>query len=408
MNQFLWTSSTLVMAALLALLALRALRELLGIDLRGFLRDRISVPRPTLSRWASPALFIASLAILWLGAYWAYRAAHVSGGFFAHFVSRFTTSGDAPHYLYIAEHGYARAGEEINKIVFFPLYPLLTAGLGRLLGGNFALAGVIISQVCYGLSSVALYKLAKLDCPHPGAAVLAYWLYPLGFFCLGVFTEGLFLLLIILGFYLLRTRRWLLAGLMGLLCALTRTQGMLLLLPGVYCAWREFREKGWNWRFLALLGPAAGYCAYLILNKTVCGDFFAYAYYESLAPWWQTPQWLGNTIAQQLQLALQYPGIAKWIYWPQLLLYYIAAALLLFGYRRRLRTEHILIGTAYLGMSYTPSWLISGSRYMLGCFPLYLCVGSMRSRTARAAVLAIELLLFALFAYWFAQGQAIM
>ena len=408
MNSLLWWSSTLIMAALLALLAARALRELLGIDPFKPLRGRSLPARLSPAEWPPLAVFIASLAILWLGAYCAYRAAGVSDGFLRHFVSRFTTSGDAPHYLYIAEYGYARAGEEINKIVFFPLYPLLMAGLGRVLGGNFALAGVILSQACYGLSAVLLMKLAKLDCAHPGAALIAYWLYPLGFFCLGVFTEGLFLLLVILSFYLLRKRRWLLAGLAGLLCALTRTQGILLLLPGIYSAWRHIRRRGWDWRFPALLGPAAGYGIYLILNRIVCGDFFAYAYYEALSPWWQTPQWLGATVAQQLELALRYPGIAKWIYWPQLLLYFIAAALLFHGCRCRLRTEYILTGTAYLGMSYTPSWLISGSRYMLGCFPLYLCIGSMRSRPARAAILAIEFALFALFAYWFAQGQAIM
>ena len=409
MNAFLWLSSSLAMLILLALLAVRALKELLNIDLTAAMRNRkegIALLSP--AKWPWPVLFAASLAILWVGSYVAFRATQKPDSFFPYIWNRLTTAGDATHYIYIAEHGYARAGEEINKIVFFPLYPLLIGGLGRILGGHFALAGVIISQACYGASVVVMRKLAKLDCPHPGTAILAYLLYPLGFFSLGVFTEGLFLLLTILGLYLIRTRRWLAAGAVSLLCALTRTQGVLLLFPFIYCAWQDCRERGWNWRHLALLCPLAGYGIYLIINKIVCGSFFAYFYYQSIAPWYQTSQWLGQTVVQQWNMALDNPGIAKWIYWPQLLMYYIVAALLLWGYRRRVRTPHILYGTAYLGMCYTPSWLISGSRYLYGCIPMYLCVGSFRSRIARAAFLALELIAFSMFFFWFMQGQSIM
>jgi hypothetical protein len=73
-----------------------------------------------------------------------------------------------------------------------------------------------------------------------------------------------------------------------------------------------------------------------------------------------------------------------------------------------LSTDLLLYGTAYLGMCYTASWLISGGRYMLGCVPLFLCVGQLKSRLVRGAVLAGDLMFFGLFYYYFAQGQAIM
>jgi len=37
----------------------------------------------------------------------------------------FSVSGDAPHYLHLAEHGYVSTGDKANLIVFYPLYPLL-------------------------------------------------------------------------------------------------------------------------------------------------------------------------------------------------------------------------------------------------------------------------------------------
>lgn len=410
MQTLLWIVSTALMLTLLGLLALRALPELLGVKPRLPGRGIIAPARFSPANWPRPMLFLAPLGLLWLGAFFGYAAlVGRSDGFFRHFWERFTTAGDSYYYKFIAENGYASAGENVNAIVFYPLYPLLMRGLGTVLGGRTALAGMIVSQVCYGLSSVALAELAKKECSHPGAVLAAYWLYPFGFFCLGVFTEGLFLLLTILGLYLIRERRWLWAGLVGFLCALTRTQGILLLLPGVYCTWRECREKKrWSWKYLAAAGPLLGFGVYLVINKAVCGSFFAYQYYESIAPWWQTPQWLGDTVAQQLDMIEQYPGIADWIYWPQLVLYFIAAALLLAGYRRKLDTAWLLYGTGYLGMCYTASWLISGSRYMLGCVPLYLAVGRLKNPGLRALILLSELVLLAVYSYFYMQAQAIM
>lgn len=406
MDTFLWLVSSLVMAGLLVCLAIRAVQEL--ILPKGY---ALSVKRDRLSpaRWPWPVLFFGSLAVLWLGTFLAYAALFGgTEGFWEHFVRRFSEAGDAPRYRFIAENGYVSEGENVNNIVFYPLYPFLTRFFSALLGGRTVLAGMLLSQICYGLSAVVIAKLAEGTCRHPGYTVAAYMLYPFGFFCLGLFTEGLFLFLSLLGLYLIRERKWFLAGVVSFLCALSRTQGILLLLPGVYVAWRHCREEGWKWKYLSVLGSVLGFFVYLCINKVVCGDFFAYQYYESIEPWWQTPQWLGATVAQQWSMALEHPGIAKWIYWPQLGLYFIAAALLFAGWRNKLDMPYIIYGTAYLGMCYTASWLISGCRYMLGCVPLFLCVGQLKHRGLRIAILLAELVLFGMYYYWYIQGQAIM
>ena len=406
MDTLLWLASSLVMAGLLACLAVRAVKELLLSEGRTL---SVDWERLSPARWPWPVLFFGSLTVLWLGTFVAYAA--VSGGvegFFEHFFRRFTEAGDSPHYLFIAENGYVREGESVNNIVFYPLYPFFMKFLGLLLGGHTALAGMILSQICYGLSAVVMAKLAEGECAHPGWAVAAYMLYPVGFFCLGVFTEGLFLFLTLLGLYLIRERKWALVGVVRFFCALCRTQGILLLLPGGYMAWRQCREEGWKWKYLSVLGSVLGFFVYLCINRVVCGDFFAYQYYESIEPWWQTPQWLGTTVAQQWSMALSHPGLAGWIYWPQLLLYFIAAALLFAGWKNRLDMPYIIYGVACLGMCYTASWLISGCRYMLGCVPMFLCVGQVKRSGLRGVILLAELLCFGMFYYWYAQGQAIM
>ncbi len=410
METLLWIVSTALMLALLGLLGLRALRELLDVKLpRRPRRGQLPLLLHP-AHWHGAAIFLTSLAILWLAAFLSYVfLAGGAAGFWEHFSDRFGQAGDAYYYRLLAEDGYPREGADVNAIVFYPLYPLLIRLLRPLLGGRTVLTGMLLSQVCYGLSAVVLAALARKECTHPDAALAAYWLYPFGFFCLGMFTEGLFLLLAVLGLYLIRERRWVWAGAVGFLCALTRVQGVLLLLPGVYCAWRDCRKSRWNWKYLAAAGPLLGFAVYLCLNKAVCGDFLAFRYYESIEPWWQSTQWLGDTVAQQMRMGVQYyDSLSDWIYWPQLALYFIAAALLMAGYRRDLDTPYLLWGTAYLGMCYTASWLISGGRYMLGCLPLYLAVGRLKNPGLRALILLAELSFLALYTYLFMQAQAIM
>lgn len=408
MQLFLNLTASAVMLALIALIVCRAVQELFG-------------RRPALPCRALPsggrahslrrdaAIFAASLAVLWLGVFLGHLLATGSAdGFWQNFTARMTTGGDAPRYILLAENGYAREGENVNNIVFYPLYPLVMRLFSAFTGGRIALAGIAISQLCYGFACVVFYRLAELVCPHPRAALGAFWLYPFGFFALGVYTEGLFLLLSIGCLYLELRGRWLWAGALGFLCALTRSQGVLLLLSGVYLALRKLRRGSRDVRMAAVLAPAAGFFAYLCLNKAVCGSFFAFSYYESLSPWWQTAQWVGKTVAQQLSLAQAYPGIARWIYWPQLALYFLGALLLWLGWRRKQPNALTLYGTGYLGMCYTASWLISGGRYMLGCAPMFLSLGSEPRRTLRLAVLGAELILFLLFNTYFMQGQCIM
>lgn len=397
-------TASAVMLALIALLAVRAWRELIqdrsldGASASGDIHPLAAV-----------GLFAASLAILWLGVFIGHLlAAGSPAGFWANVTARFTEGGDAPRYLFMAENGYVREGEYVNNIVFYPLYPACICLLSSLTGISTALAGILISQLCYGMASVIFYRLAAAICRRPMAALLAFWLYPFGYFALGVYTEGLFLFLSLGCLYALMRKKWLRAGVFGLLCALTRSQGVLLLLPAVYLVLRSVRRHGWNGRMVAVIGPLLGFGVYLCINKLVCGSFFAFSYYESQPPWWQTAQWVGKTVAQQWAMAIDYADIARWIYWPQLALYFLAAAALYFGWKKRQSNALVLYGTGYLGMCYTASWLISGGRYMLGCAPMFFAVGSVERRFVRRLLLLVELGLFVLFDLYFMQGQCIM
>ena len=409
MKTFLNLSSSTVMLTLMALLSLMALRDLCGVKTPRFLPAEQPLRAKRHRPWEAWAAAFGGLLLLWVLCFLAWTAQEWKGeGFFPLFYERFTAAGDAPHYLYLAEHGYASEGEKINLIVFYPLYPFLMGLLGRVLGGNFALAGFLISQTGFCAASCLLWKLAARETQHPWRVLIVFWLYPQAFFALGIFTEGLFLCLSLGCLYALSRRRFGEAGLWGFFCILCRVQGMALVPAFVYALWKEWRKSGFQKSMAAILAIPVGWGVYLLLNYLHTGDFFAFRYYESIRPWWQHTQWLGRTVAQQWEMNLGYPWLGKIIYLPQLFLYFIAAALLFVGLWRGLSAELIVYGGGYLGMCYLASWLISGCRYMFGCHALYLSAGRFRRKWAWYALIACEGLCCAWFYYNFMNGQSIM
>ena len=138
-------------------------------------------------------------------------------------------------FLRIAEHGYGT-----HATAFFPLYPLLVRvfALGT---GRSPTAGVIFSVACFAAALVLLYRLVRdeFDAPTAVWTVILLSFAPTSFFFQAVYSESLFLLLTVACFAAARRGRWVLAGLAGGLAALTRSAGVLLLVP---LAWMWFEQ----------------------------------------------------------------------------------------------------------------------------------------------------------------------
>jgi len=192
---------------------------------------------------------------------------------------------DSGYYLGIAEHGYsatlgqlAMTSNQANY-AFFPLYPL-TIKVLNILVNNYYLAGLIISNLCLLAAAWWLYKLIKLDYSKDVAknSVKYLFLFPVAFILSGVFSESLFLLLLILAFYFARKEKWLAVGLSGLLLTLTRPLGILVLLP---IAWEyfvslQYKIKKINYQVLYLLFWPAGLIIFLFYIKYLSGNFLNY------------------------------------------------------------------------------------------------------------------------------------
>lgn len=357
--------------------------------------------------------FFGVLAVQWVMLFFAWLTLNQSGGipaFLAHFWQRFTEAGDSPHYLFIAENGYQPGGEDAKWIVFYPLYPLLIRAMSVVTAGNLPLAAVLLSQICWGGCGAVALRLAGCWLKRKQAitAVLFLAVYPFAFFAMGVYTESLFLLLCMSCIVWAYQKQWPLAGVAGGLAALCRTQGMVLLLPVLWLWLMARKNQKQGIKSLAIGIIPMGFGVYLACNYLLFGNCFQYLQFQADAPWYQTTQWIGNNLALHWQLAFQYPGLANFIYWPQIGLYFVGMALLFWGLFQGVPTEWLIWGGAYLGMSYLPGWLISGSRYMFGCIPLFLLLASIPAKRVRLGLLLVSTLACCCYTVLYLQGQAIM
>ena len=175
----------------------------------------------------------------------------------AHWLAPFAR-WDSAWYYRIAAHGYFRTA----AYAFSPLYPLLMRGLHALSGAPYVLAGELIA---WGADLLALFLLVKLWREEAGDLVTRRALglmlaYPAAFFLVAMYPESLYLLLSVVTYLLLRRGRYGWAAVAMAAAALSRANGILLILPYLAFAWedsgRRFDRPFWRRAALSLIGVA--------------------------------------------------------------------------------------------------------------------------------------------------------
>ncbi|HEV2471173.1 MAG TPA: mannosyltransferase family protein [Chthonomonadales bacterium] len=143
---------------------------------------------------------------------------------------------DAYNYLRIAQFGY----QSVYDTAFFPLFPLLINGISFLFGHQgFAVIGMVLSNLALLGTLFVLYQIAvDLFGEQVGRRTLLYLcIFPTAFFFFAAYNESLFLFLTASAFLAMRRQKWWLVGLLGFLAALTRSAGLLLVIPYLYEVW---------------------------------------------------------------------------------------------------------------------------------------------------------------------------
>ncbi len=185
---------------------------------------------------------------------------------------------DAAWYEAIVNRGYSASD---GTAQFHPLYAWLVVPLARI--GMAAPVSLLLVSALAGIGVYfAFFRLAQLDLPRKDAtfALMLFAFAPPAVILFAPYSEAVFLLAAVLCMYFLRKKSWWLAGLMGGLAALTRQQGIFLMVPMVWELWENSdRTPGAlrrQWRgWLALLLIPVGLLVWLVYRAVFLNDMHA-------------------------------------------------------------------------------------------------------------------------------------
>jgi hypothetical protein len=288
---------------------------------------------------------------------------------------------DSKWYIAIAEHGYT-TGPSPN---FFPLLPLLEAGIGRLLAGgrtpseaDLLAAGLGISAVATFVAFCALAALVELDADARTAAAAVRLLaaYPLAFFLAAAYTEAPFLAAALLFFLGVRARRWTGAAVAGLAAGLLRPVGPVLTLAllaelAVEVASRRTDHATLKGRLFAAGGPLVGTGLYAAFLWWLFGDPLLFLHTQSRY-WQHVATWPWQTLTYTLE-RMSHPGVMLGLDLGLVIAFGALAVCILTRMRPAYGFLTAALVVAVLA-SPTPSHkdaLQSAGRYLLAAFPAF-------------------------------------
>jgi hypothetical protein len=135
---------------------------------------------------------------------------------------------DGGWYVDIARRGYWYIPDQPSSVAFFPAYPLLMRGVGRVID-NIPLAGIFITMASGAGALVAFHQWCR-DRLSPQAALTAVAclaLYPYAYYLYGaVYGDALFLLCALVAFLAFERDHMVVAGLAGAAATGTRLVGV--------------------------------------------------------------------------------------------------------------------------------------------------------------------------------------
>ncbi len=361
--------------------------------------------------WMVLALFGLS-RLLMLAATSAYAAANGSLEYYLEHLWEHWRRWDARHYLDLMEQWYVTEGDLRLSLVFFPLYPLLGRAL-VLLGVSARAAGMLLSNAALIGCGWVLTALVQetYGAKIARRALALFFFCPVTFFFSMPYTESIFLLTTLMAVWLARRGRFGWAVVCGALAANARMVGMAAAIPIFWemlrRAWNDYARRKADARrtdgafvkralgcVLRVLPVSVGLLLYLALNWQLYRNPLQFLIFQR-ENWSQQMGSLANTVHYTLANALVYDKLlyrlGVWI--PQILTLFGAIALMAATARKQ-HPGDAAYALVYFYMSVSPTWLLSGTRYVAAMYALYPMLALLpRGKRGFAVLFGIEIIL---------------
>lgn len=312
---------------------------------------------------------------------------------------------DGVHYLMLAKDGYAFGLTQ----AFFPAYFILIKLINFLIN-NYLFSALLISHVCFILSLVVFYKLIRLDYSEKIArwAIIFISFFPTSFYFLSVYTESLFLLLLLLTFYFLRKNELFKTGLWGIGLSLSRIVGVFVI-PPIFLELKQSREKLNYKKTILMILPSLGLLAYMFYLWLKFEDPLLFAHVQS-----------GFGAGRETdKLVLFYQVIWRYIkmvftvdknnpiyftVWLEMLSSLYVIGLLIWGYMRKIRPSYLLFSFLSFLLPTLTGTFSSMPRYILVLFPIYIVLAMIKNKYLKFFILGIHLVLLFVCTMLFTRG----
>ncbi len=318
---------------------------------------------------------------------------------------------DGFYYAKIARDGYQHLQQ-----AFFPFYPKLINFFQGIFGG-YILSGIIISSVSFLFFLFLLSELMRQSGEEKQVirkTLFYYALFPTAFYFVSVYTESIFMLLVIASFYLADKKKWLLAGLTAGLASYTRVIGVFLVPALIYeyyeieakrdmktrfDAAKSALQKRLSWAYLKYLAKTRlphiknigsiltgvwGFVVYgLYLHKTKDNFFYFIEAQSGFTAGRQV-----NKVVLIYQVLWRYlkmiitvdiTSYTYFIVWYELIITLIFIFLLLYAWLRTKISRSWIIFSAFAFVLPTlTGTFTSMPRYVLACFPCFISLAKLK------------------------------
>lgn len=337
---------------------------------------------------------------------------------------------DGGWYKWIAANGYQYDPTQASSVAFFPLFPLLGAGVMRLSGLEATWALLIVSHICLAAAFVVAAVYVRGRRPPPDRTAISFTLLALGlmpatFFFRMTYSESVFLLLTLL--FLLGIQRnwpWPAVSLIAGLATASRPVGVGLLLPLLIYIWHRSPGRRTFLTRAVLSTPLAccGLLAYAAFLYAQFGDPLVFA--KTQIHWGRTAPSLSAKLLALLsyqpiwEIFLWQPAAGWSVFaWEQVNPVYFAASGLLIlsgACQGRLNVYEtalaaMLLFIPYLTRGYEMN-MASSARFAAVVFPVYLILGEWLARlppALSATLLGLSTFFLGAFSALFAGGYPI-
>lgn len=322
---------------------------------------------------------------------------------------------DGVHYLGIAKDGYFAQFTQ----AFFPLYPILMRYLDILVN-NLLLSGLIISHVSLIVGLYYLQELIKLDYSKAVAkkVVILMLLFPTSFYFGSLYTESLFLMMIVTSFYAIRLKNAKEAIVLAAFSSATRIIGgfMLpaLIVEGINNLKLNLKKPHkippLNWLKLAPFSlSVSGLVAYMWYLHQNFGDAL---YFLNAQPAFGAER-------SSDRIILLYQVIFRYIKMffntnPVSLVYYtvnlefwfsiLALILLIIAFYKKVRLSYLIFSFGAFFLPTLTGTFSSMPRYVLLLFPIFIVLAQIKNKKLYHFILSVFLILLVINTILFTRG----